>query len=127
MREFQWRTLSSAVVVIGVVSGLIGSLTLTSAEVDAGRRSAVLIMNVVYWGTWAVLIPAAVFLALRIRARGWPWPAALAAHVCGCSPGHDPSGRTVLVEPAADLGDDGVSDYVEAFQPPHREYSKARG
>lgn len=80
MREFQWRTLSAVVVAIGVASGVIATFTLTPAEVAAGRGSTVLVMNVVYWGSWALLIPVAMFLALRIRARTWPWPAALVAH-----------------------------------------------
>ncbi|MBK9238884.1 MAG: histidine kinase [Acidobacteria bacterium] len=80
MREFQWRTLSAVVLAIGIASGVIANFTLTPAEVDAGRRSTVLIMNMAYWGSWALLIPIAVFLAWRIRARNWPWPAALVAH-----------------------------------------------
>jgi len=80
IRDQPLRTLSLAVLGIGVVSGVASSLTLVRDAAVAGAGWYLLLKNTIYWGTWAVMIPAAVRVASAIRTRQWPWPVALGAH-----------------------------------------------
>jgi hypothetical protein len=84
MRDRSLTNLSLTLLAIGTCSGALVVLTVTPPAGGPSRWSVGL-LNVVYWGTWAALVPAAVRVAGWIRSTTRRHGAALAAHIVAAS------------------------------------------
>ena len=87
MLQRSLRNLSLSLLAIGVAAGAVSMWSL-GAGTNWPSRINLGLMNIVYWGVWAGLIPVAVRVAGWIRRRTWHRAARMGAHVvaaCACA------------------------------------------
>ncbi len=84
MRDRSLTNLSLTLLAIGACSGALVVL-IQPASVAGLNRWSVGSLNVIYWGTWAALVPVAVRLASWIRSTARHQGLALAAHIVAAS------------------------------------------
>lgn len=78
------RNLSFAVLLVGVCSAALVVLTVTPAQ--GGLNHWYLgVLNIVYWGAWAALIPVAARVAWWIRAQFTDWRIAVFVHIAAAA------------------------------------------